>query len=185
MSILSASATSVVSGSATMREKVTLPADAVFEATIEDVSRSDAPSLVLGRVAWRDPGTPPIRFQIPYTPRLVQGNRRYVVRVRISSADRVLFTTDTPPPVFGAHGTRVEVVLRRASADPPPAGIAGLGRERHGALPATFMGTLPCADCPGIAHRLLIGQRDSPAVAARERRRDRARRSAKAFAHVV
>jgi heat shock protein HslJ len=128
----------------------------VFEATIEDVSRSDAPALVLGRVAWRDPGAPPIRFQIPYTPRLVQANRRYVVRARISSADRLLFTTDMAPPVFGVHGTRADVVLRSVSATAPPPGIAGFGREGLGALPATFMGTLPCADCPGTEHRLLL-----------------------------
>jgi uncharacterized lipoprotein YbaY/heat shock protein HslJ len=149
-------ATSVVSGSATLREKVALPPDAVFEATIEDVSRSDAPSLVLGRVAWRDPGSPPIRFQIPYTPRLVQANRRYIVRAQIRSADRLLYTTDTAVPVFGAHGTRADVVLRRAFDDPPSAGATGRGREGLGALPATFAGTLPCADCPGIEHRLLL-----------------------------
>ena len=40
----------------------------------------------------------------------------------------------------------------------PPAGAAGTGEPRMGAhgliLPASFTGTLPCADCPGVAHHL-------------------------------
>ena len=41
------SAPSSLSGTATWRERMALPPDAVFEATLEDVSRADAPSILI------------------------------------------------------------------------------------------------------------------------------------------
>jgi putative lipoprotein len=110
-----ASSPATLSGSATYRERMALPPHAVFEATLEDVSRADGPSTVLGRVLWRSPGQVPIRFEIPYTRSIIKQNRRYAVRARITAGDRVLFTTDRAYPVLGADGgTRADVILRRA-----------------------------------------------------------------------
>src|SRR6188768_2941949 len=39
-----------VRGTATYREKIAMPSDAVFEATLEDVSRADAPAEVISRI---------------------------------------------------------------------------------------------------------------------------------------
>jgi hypothetical protein len=46
-----------LTGTATYRERLLLPKDAVFEATLEDVSRADAPSTVLGRAAAHSPAS--------------------------------------------------------------------------------------------------------------------------------
>jgi putative lipoprotein len=42
-----------VRGTVTYRERLALPPDAVFEATLEDVSRAYVPAEVLGRARYR------------------------------------------------------------------------------------------------------------------------------------
>ena len=56
-----------VSGTATYRERIALPADAVFEAFLEEVPRADAPAAVVASV--RVPSAKvPIAFTIAYDP---------------------------------------------------------------------------------------------------------------------
>ena len=57
-----------LTGTATYRERIALPADAVFEATLEDVTRADAPAEVIGRTRMDSPGNPPFKFEIAYDP---------------------------------------------------------------------------------------------------------------------
>jgi putative lipoprotein len=52
-----------VRGTATYREKIAMPSDAVFEATLEDVSRADAPAEVISRIRVPSPGNPPIALR--------------------------------------------------------------------------------------------------------------------------
>lgn len=138
-----------VSGTAAYRERIALPPDAVLEAELQDVSRADAPAIVLGRFRAGPAGQVPIPFAIPYDPAQIVAARRYVVRARILSGDRLLFTTDTIAPVLtqGA-GDRIALMLVRAQASPPTGPL--------GALPATFEGVIPCADCPGIRQRITL-----------------------------
>ncbi len=143
--------TGQVIGTATYRERMALPPDAVFEATLEDVSKADASAEVIGRVRIERPGNPPIRFEIPYDPARIISSRRYSVRARILVGGKLFFTTDESYPVLtGGRGNEVALLLRRTGASAPPGGRAG----PVGALPATFAGDLPCADCPGIRHQL-------------------------------
>jgi uncharacterized lipoprotein YbaY len=71
-----------VTGTATYRERMLLPPGALFEATLEDVSRADARAGVIGRARIESPGPPPFRFAIEYDPALVQAGHHYVVRAR-------------------------------------------------------------------------------------------------------
>lgn len=106
---------SALEGTATWRERMALPPGAVLEATVEDVSQADAPAEVLGRTRLENPGNPPVRFEIPYDPSLVDPARRYTVRARITVEGKPLFITDRHYPVLGAEDTEdVELVLRRA-----------------------------------------------------------------------
>lgn len=133
-----------VKGTAIYRQRMALPPTAVFEATLEDISRADAPAQVLGSVRIENPGAPPFHFEIGYDPGRVQQSHSYAVRARITSQGRLLFTTDQVYPVLTrGHGAQIEVLLRRAGDDAAPAHLPSLQ------LPATFAGELPCADCPG------------------------------------
>ena len=109
-----------IQGTATYRERMALPPSAVFEATLEDVSRVDAPAETIARTRVESPGNPPIKFAIAYNPDKILTDRRYVVRARILLDDKILFTTDTAAPVL-THGgsTGVSIMLRRVGEVQP------------------------------------------------------------------
>jgi putative lipoprotein len=124
LAVAPAGAGATISGTATYRERMLLPPGAVFEATLEDVSRADAPATILGRALLESPTGPPFPFAIDYDPTAVDARHRYVVRARITLEGRLLFSTDAAYPVLGPDGpTQVELLLKRvgAGAPPPPA----------------------------------------------------------------
>jgi len=155
---ITALAASAVTGTASYRERIALPPDAVFEATLEDVSRADAPAEVIGSVRLEQPGQVPIRFEIPYDPARIDARHSYSVRARILDRDRLLFTTDRINPVLTrGHGTEVTLLLVRSGGDPRSSGPGGGETPTSvplGSLPGSFLGDLPCADCPGIRYQL-------------------------------
>lgn len=83
-----------VKGTATYRERIAMPPDAVFEATLEDVSKADARAEVMGQARIERPGNPPIRFEITYDPVQIISSHRYAVRARILVGGKLFFTTD-------------------------------------------------------------------------------------------
>ena len=74
-----------ITGTATYRERMALPPGAVLEATLEDVSKADAPADTIARQRITSPGNPPIAFTIAYDPARIVENRTYVVRTGSSS----------------------------------------------------------------------------------------------------
>jgi copper homeostasis protein (lipoprotein) len=148
-----ATRTATVTGSASYRERMALLPGAVFEATLEDVSKADAPAEVLGRAQIEDPGNPPFDFAIPYDPKQILTDHSYAVRARILSGSEVLFTTDASYPVLTqGHGGQAKLLLVRASGG-AQAGSAGTD-PNIGTLPARFVGDIPCADCAGIRYQV-------------------------------
>ena len=114
----STAAAQSVTGSATYRERMTLPPAAVFEATLEDVPRADAPSVIVARTRIDRPSNPPIAFTLTYDPGKIVPAGRYVVRAKILLDDTLLFTSDTAAPVItGGNPRSVSIMLRRASPD--------------------------------------------------------------------
>jgi putative lipoprotein len=109
-----------IHGTASYRERIALPPSAALEATLEDVSRADAPADVLARTRVTPAGNPPIRFEIPVDLARIRPDRRYVVRARIVDGDRLVFTSDGSQSVLTqGSGTTVTIMLRRAGAGPP------------------------------------------------------------------
>lgn len=113
-----------VTGTATFRERLALPPGAALEVTLEDVSRADVASDVLGRAVVRPAAQVPIRFSIVFDPSRVDPRHRYAVRARITREGRLLFTSARSRPVLTqGGGTEVDVVLERVGASresPPP-----------------------------------------------------------------
>lgn len=143
----------VVRGTAVYRERIAIPPNAVFEATLEDRSRVDVPADVLGRVRVRSPGQVPIRFGIPYDPSRIQEQHSYSVRGGITVDGKLWFTTERSYPVLTrGNSDKVDLMLVRVPAS-SAAGEAG-GPAGLGELPASFEGELPAADGPGIRYRL-------------------------------
>ena len=146
-----ASDTRMIRGTATYRERIALPPDAVLEVTLEDVSLADAPAREIGSVRMENPGNPPFSFELAFDPALIEERQTYAVRAAVRVDGKLMFTTDTVYPVLtrGA-GTEVELLLRRVETPARRSSAPPALRE----LPAYFEGDLPCADCPGIHYRL-------------------------------
>ena len=94
-----ACAQDVVRGVAAYRERLMLPPQAVFEARLEDISRADAPSRVLGKSQITGANSP-IRFEIPYLPEMISARSRYSVSARITVDGELWFVNDTRISVF-------------------------------------------------------------------------------------
>ncbi|HYN09836.1 MAG TPA: YbaY family lipoprotein [Vicinamibacterales bacterium] len=142
-----------VTGSATYRERMAMPAGAVFEATIEDVSKADAPALVIASTRNTSPGNPPVAFSIAYDKTKILPDHRYVVRARILVDGKLMFTSDVATPVItrGAP-TTVSLMLRRAGggppAPPPPASAAAPSPGQNRPLAATYWKAIEIAGKP-------------------------------------
>ncbi len=130
----SEAAAQALTGTATYAESVALPENAIFEATVRDVTRYDRPSELIGRTRIEPIQEMPIRFAIPYDPRLIKLGNRYTIQARIIAGGRLLFATTDPIPVFeDGRPTPVDLLLPRSSGvaveetPPPPAPPTLLG----------------------------------------------------------
>jgi copper homeostasis protein (lipoprotein) len=155
---LGAAGAETVTGTATYMQRIALPPTAVFEASVQDVSRADAAAEVIGSVRIESPGQPPIAFAIEVDPKRIDERRRYTVRATISVDGKLLLTTDRAYPVLTQGNGREVALLLRSAGGPRPT-IVGRPMGPPGArplspLPASFGGDLPCADCEALRYRL-------------------------------
>ncbi|HEX5071051.1 MAG TPA: YbaY family lipoprotein [Vicinamibacterales bacterium] len=160
-----------VAGTITYREKVALPPTATVEVRLEDVTRPDATAVIASTFIDR-PGQVPIPFELPFDPDAIDARGRYAVRATIQDGDTVLFTSrDTVLVLTLRHGTRADLHLTRVAITapprqappPPPAPPPQPARPVHAlpALPATFTGSVVCADCPKMQSQLNLYPDDS------------------------
>jgi uncharacterized lipoprotein NlpE involved in copper resistance len=102
---------------ALVRERITLPANAVFEATLEDVTRGGEPGSELGHTRIEGPGNPPIRFTIDYDRSRIDPRHLYRVRARVIVGARQRLVADHSDLVLTwGHGHRVSLLLQRSNA---------------------------------------------------------------------
>ena len=88
-----------VRGFATYREKISLPGSARLEVELQDVTKVDVPSELLGRAVVENAGQVPIGFEIFVNATKFDQGHIYSVRGAIYDGNRVLFTTDKVYPV--------------------------------------------------------------------------------------
>ena len=90
-----------VSGNVTYRQRIALPPDAVVRVTLEDVSRADAPAVILAEQTIVTEGRQvPIPFMLQFDVEGIDARHRYVIRavIRDGNGD-MLFTSTTSHPV--------------------------------------------------------------------------------------
>src|SRR5690349_5553386 len=115
------SAEAQVRGMALVRGRVTLPADAVFEATLEDVTRGDEAASPLGHTRIEGPGNPPIRFSIDYDQSRIDPRHLYRVWARIIVGSRQRLVADHSDLVLTwGHGHRVSLLMHPSNAPYTP-----------------------------------------------------------------
>ncbi len=107
-----------VKGTISYRERLALPPDAVLEAALQDVSKADAPAVIVAQITVKQLGSPPIPFVISYNPSVIDAGHRYAIRARILASEQLLFTTDETQPVLtGSVPDEVSLLLGRAGPE--------------------------------------------------------------------
>jgi putative lipoprotein len=115
----SAAPRATVTGSATYRERMALPPGAVFEATLEEGSRSNAPGKVIARFHKKNPGQAPVAFELNYDPRRIDAPKQCIVRASIQDKGQLLFTGSKPYSAKShGRGRMVTVLMRRVAGRP-------------------------------------------------------------------
>jgi len=147
-----------LSGSATYRERIAPPPGTVFAAVLQDLSAADDAAGELGRDEQFDAGPPPYAFVIEYDATRIAPDGRYTVRATLTSGNELLFSADTPV-LAGEMPAELELLMTQVSQDVAAPAGDGAAAGDPGAwpgvpLPATYTGTVPCADCEGIAYHL-------------------------------
>jgi putative lipoprotein len=103
-----------LTGRVTYRTRAALPAGAVIDVRLLDVSRMDAPAVVLGRAEIVTQGEQvPVPFVVGYDAAAIDERFRYTVQVTITIEGRVAYRTTTAHSVLtsGAPAANVEVVV--------------------------------------------------------------------------
>ncbi len=157
-----------LTGTITYRERVALASTAVVEVRLDDVSTVGAVPPVVATTKIERAGQVPIRFELPYDARAIDPRGRYAVRATISDGGVLLFSSlDTALVLTQGHGLHADLVLTHvagavAPPPPPPQPMAPpLPPDPFVNLPATFIGTLPCADCESTHVQLNLFSDDS------------------------
>jgi len=107
-------ATGQVTGSVTYRERIALPPTAVVQVSLVDVSRADAPAVLITEQVIRPAGRQvPFEFALAYDESRILPAHTFAVQVRIEDGGRLLFISDTMHPVITRGAPfRVDIVVR-------------------------------------------------------------------------
>ncbi len=102
-----------VTGNVTYLQRIALSPSAVVHVELVDVSRADAPAVVLAQQTLRPQHQVPIPFELAYDPSKIDPTHRYAVQARITEGDRLVFMNDQALLVI-TQGvpTAVEVLVR-------------------------------------------------------------------------
>lgn len=106
-----------LTGTIAYRERMALRMDAVITVRLSDVSRMDAPAVLIAEQTIEARGkSVPIPYRLSYDPSRIEERNTYAVRAEIRDADgRLMWTTDTVVPVLtrGAPSDGVDIMLVR------------------------------------------------------------------------
>ena len=114
-------ATARVTGTVTYLQRIALPPTAVIKVQLIDVSRADAPAVVLGEQIITAGGKQvPFAFEIPYDPAKIDPRFTYAVGARVEDGGKLLFINDQRYAVItrGAP-THADMVLRAVGGPAP------------------------------------------------------------------
>ncbi|MAS12450.1 MAG: hypothetical protein CMH69_04020 [Nitratireductor sp.] len=104
-----------IHGTVVYRERMALPSGTVVEVQLLDVSRADAPAVVVASQKVTGAAGSPINYQLGFDPQQVRPGHRYALRATISAGGRLLFTTTQNHAVFGDGPNQTEILVQRVS----------------------------------------------------------------------
>lgn len=116
---ISMAATDVIRGSVTYRERMALPPGASLEVELIDVSKADAPAVVIASDVQPVVRQVPIPFTLVYDPAAIDPKNSYALTARLSLDGATLFRSTATTPVLtqGAGDTPEILLVQSAPAD--------------------------------------------------------------------
>jgi putative lipoprotein len=110
-----------VTGTVNYLQRIALPPTAAIKVQLVDVSRADAPAIVLGEQTIQARGRQvPFAFEISYEPGRIEANHTYAVQARIEDDGRLWFISDTRHAVITRGAlTHMDMVLKAVGGQAP------------------------------------------------------------------
>jgi len=109
----------LITGTVAYRERIAMPPGAVVIASLQDVSRADAPSLPLAEHRIEPAGNVPVPFELRFDVGSLDRRGRYAVRATIEVDGKPRWTTDTVAPIDPSDlPTHVHLLLRAVPPGP-------------------------------------------------------------------
>jgi uncharacterized lipoprotein YbaY len=121
-----------VTGTASYREHIGLPGNAVFEARLVDLSTR----RVIGTTRIAPIGDLPVRFAIEFDQSVIKTSHAYGVEARIDVEKRTWFAAEPAPVLTRGHDEKVVLALHRGGSS-SPAPNPGLEEPRISGDPET------------------------------------------------
>ena len=108
-------------GTAKLFERTVLPANSIFEATLEETGSFGAPANVISTDSRPAAGVSAVNFSIQFSDSQIRPGRRYAVRGRVLVNGQLLFATEQPMAVLASPQDRtVTITLIRPTLPPAP-----------------------------------------------------------------
>lgn len=101
-----------LSGQVSYLERSALPADAVLEVKLLDVSLADAPAKVLASQRLAPGQQVPIDFTLLYEPRQIIASHSYALQARVLQGNRLLFINTQRYPVLTRGAPSDDIAIR-------------------------------------------------------------------------
>lgn len=103
-----------VKGQLLVLQRMALPANAVVEVRLEDVSLMDAPSVTISETSYKTDGKQsPFAFDLVYDATKIASHARIAIQASIKVDGRLLFVTDTMNEVINNGVTdNIEIILK-------------------------------------------------------------------------
>ena len=108
-------------GTAKLFERTVLPANSIFEATLEETGSFGAPANVISTDSRPAAGVSAVNFSIQFSDAQIRPGRRYAVRGRVLVNGQLLFATEQPMAVLASPQDRaVTITLIRPTLPTAP-----------------------------------------------------------------
>lgn len=115
--VIAPAARPMMTGTVSYRERIALPASAVLTVRLLDITKTDAPEVVLAERSISNPGNPPMAFSLPYPFGGIAPGRKYVIEARIEVEGRLRFFSVEPHVVTPGNAAQPHAILVAMTRD--------------------------------------------------------------------
>jgi len=104
-----------VTGTISYPQRIALTPNAVVNVQLLDVSRADAPAILIAEQNLTSPGQVPVQYELMYNPDIIDSRMTYTVSAKIFEGGELRFITDTAYPVLtNNNGNTANLMLSAA-----------------------------------------------------------------------